>query len=105
MTIKSLALHPRADLDIEDVLSHYQKQSAYLAGIKFLTELEKCFNFVKDFPDAGSVRIGHLVGRADIRTWPMRKFPFLLIYKATSNQVNILRVLHQRRDIPRWLLD
>ena len=24
---------------------------------------------------------------ADIRTWPMSKFPFLLIYKETANQV------------------
>ena len=105
MTIKSFAIHPRADSDIEDVLSRYQEQTAYQAGSKFLTELEKCFGFVKNFPRAGSLRLGDVVGRSDIRTWPMRKFPFLLVYKETPDQVNVLRVLHQRRDIPRWLQD
>jgi toxin ParE1/3/4 len=105
LTKRSLALNPRADFDIEDVLSHYQAQQAYQAGEAFLTELGQCLRFLTTFPRAGSLRLANEIGRNDIRTWPMNKFPFLLLYKATQNHVDILRVLHQSRDIPRWLKD
>ncbi len=105
MTKRSLALNPRADFDIKDVLSHYQAQQAYQAGEAFLTELAKCLTFVQTFPKAGSLGLGHELGRSNVRTWPMNKFPFLLLYKETQDHVDVLRVLHQSRDIPRWIMD
>ena len=105
MTKKSIALNPRADFDIDDVLSHYQAQQAFQAGESFLTELAKCLTFVQTFPKAGSLRLGYEVGRRNIRTWPMNKFPFLLLYREAQNKVDILRVLHQSSDIPRWMKD
>jgi toxin ParE1/3/4 len=105
LTKRSLALNPRADFDIKDVLSHYQAQQAFQAGEAFLSELARCLKFVQTFPKAGSVRLGNEVGRRNIRTWPMNKFPFLLLYKETHDQVDVLRVLHQSSDIPRWIKD
>ncbi len=105
MTKRSLALNPGADFDIKDVLSHYQAQQTYQAGEAFLIELDRCLKFVRTFPKAGSLRLGHELGRRNIRTWPMNKFPFLLLYKETQSRVAILRVLHQSSDIPRWLKD
>ncbi len=105
MTKRSLALNPGADFDIIDVLSHYQAQQAFQAGEAFLTELAKCLTFVQTFPKAGSLRLGYEVGRRNIRTWPMNKFPFLLLYKETQDHIDVLRVLHQSRDIPRWMMD
>jgi toxin ParE1/3/4 len=105
LTKRSLALNPGADFDIKDVLGHYQAQQAYQAGEAFLIELDRCLKFVQTFPKAGSLRLAQEIGRNDIRTWPMNKFPFLLLYKETQSHVDILRVLHQSRDIPRWLKD
>lgn len=105
MTKSSLALNPVADLDIKDVLSHYQAQQAFQAGEAFLIELDRCLKFVQTFPKAGSLRLGHELGRRNIRTWLMNKFPFLLLYKETQRHVDVLRVLHQSSDIPRWLKD
>ena len=105
MTKRSLALNPGADFDIKDVLIHYQAQQAFQAGEGFLVELDRCLKFVQTFPKAGSLRLGHELGRRNIRTWPMNKFPFLLLYKETQSHVDILRVLHQNSDIPRWLKD
>jgi toxin ParE1/3/4 len=105
LTNRPLALNPRAKFDIEDVLDHYQAQQAPKAGEAFVKELARCLKFVQAFPKAGSLRLGHEVGRRDIRTWPMNKFPFLLLYKETKNYVDILRVLHQSSDIPRWMTD
>ena len=105
MTKRSLALNPGADFDIKGVLSHYQAQQAFQAGEVFLTELGQCLRFVTTFPRAGSLKLGHELSRRNIRTWPMNKFPFLLLYKETQSHVDILRVLHQSSDIPRWLKD
>jgi toxin ParE1/3/4 len=105
LTKRSIALNPRADFDIKNALSHYQVQKSFQTGEAFLTELGRCLEFVKTFPKAGSLRLGHEVGRRDIRTWPMNKFPFLLLYKETRNKVDVLRVIHQRSDIPRWVKD
>jgi toxin ParE1/3/4 len=105
LTNRSLALNPRADFDIEDILSHYQAQQSDPAGMAFVRELARCLKFVQTFPKAGSARLGQDIGRLDIRTWPMNKFPYLLLYKETRSHVDILRVLHQSRAIPRWLKD
>ena len=96
MTKRSLALNPGTDFDIKNVLSHYQAQQAFQAGEVFLIELDRCLKFVQTFPKAGSLRLGHELGRRNIRTWSMNKFPFLLLYKETQSHVDILRVLHQR---------
>jgi toxin ParE1/3/4 len=105
LTKRSLALNPGADFDIKDVLSHNQAQQAFQAGEVFLIELDRCLKFVQNFPKAGSSRLGHELGRRNMRTWPMNKFPFLLLYKENQSHVDILRVLHQSSDIPRWMKD
>ncbi len=105
MTDKLLALHIRAELDVEVALSYYRSLMSPLVSDKFVAALEKSFNFLIRFPKAGSVRLGEQIGRSDIRSWPLNKYPYLVVYKELPDQVDVFRVLHQRRDLVKWMPD
>ena len=105
MSNKLLALHNRAELDVEVALSYYRSLMTPLVSDKFLAALEKSFNFLIRFPKAGSVRLGEQIGRSDIRSWPLNKYPYLVVYKELPDQVDVFRVLHQRRDLVKWMKD
>jgi len=40
-----------------------------------------------------------------LRFWRCKRFPYLVFYVETDDQINIWRVLHGSRDIPAWLSD
>lgn len=49
-------------------------------------------------PKLGRVRLELAPGR--YRFWPLRGFPYLLVYDAEEEPAIILRFVHQSRDLP-----
>ena len=39
----------------------------------------------------------------DLRSWPVRGFPYLVFYAERGDRIDILRLLHTARDIPESL--
>jgi toxin ParE1/3/4 len=35
--------------------------------------------------------------------WPLRGFPYRIVYRDTGALLDVWRVLHAQRDIPAWL--
>jgi toxin ParE1/3/4 len=35
-----------------------------------------------------------------LRSWPLRRFPYVIFYIEQENHIDVWRVLHARRDIP-----
>lgn len=103
MTSKLLALHISAKLDVEVALSYYRSLMSPLVSDKFVAALEKSFNFLIKYPKASSLRLGEQIGRSDGRSWRLNKFPYLVVYKEIPDQVDVFRVLHQRRDLVKWM--
>jgi plasmid stabilization system protein ParE len=46
--------------------------------------------------------VGELTGIADVREFPVRRTPFLFVYRIRSDRVEILRVWDQRGDPQRF---
>ena len=40
-----------------------------------------------------------------LRFWPLTRFPYLVFYVEREDQLDVLLVLHAKRDIPAWLSD
>jgi toxin ParE1/3/4 len=100
---KPIVLREAARRDIDAALDHYSAQAGEVVALGFVDELEHAFRDIGRHPAAGSPRYGHELELPGLRTWPVRRFPYLIFYVERAEDVDVWRVLHARRDIPAWL--
>ena len=98
MTGRLLRRHSLADDDIIDAIDFYNDALAYQASTRFLDSIEKALRFILAFPKAGSNRLGEMVGLRQFKTWPLTKFPFLVVYFVDNQEIDFVRLIHQKRD-------
>lgn len=85
------SLHPQAAQDLADALAFYQRNaSAQVAG-RFLQEFERVAELLVLNPGFGTP--------FDLprRIYPLRTFPYLVVYRPTEGETRILAVCHERR--------
>ena len=99
MTGRRLRQYSLADKDIIDAIDIYNDALAYQASTRFfLDAIEKALRFILAFPKAGSNRLGEMVGLKQFETWPLTKFPFLVVYSVDNQEIDFVRLIHQKRD-------
>jgi toxin ParE1/3/4 len=98
LTGRLLRRHSLADKDIIDAIDFYNDALAYQASTRFLDSIEKALRFILAFPKAGSSRLGEMVGLKQFKTWPLTKFPFLVVYLVENEEIDVVRLIHQKRD-------
>ena len=98
MTGRLLRRHSLADEDIIDAIDFYNDALAHQASTRFLDSIEKALRFILAFPKAGSNRLGAMVGLRQFKTWPLSKFPFLVVYVVENEEIDVVRLIHQKRD-------
>ncbi|MES2118804.1 MAG: type II toxin-antitoxin system RelE/ParE family toxin [Pseudomonadota bacterium] len=90
-------LAPNARSDVLEITDYYAAISADLAE-RFVTELEATLHDLCFEPEIGSRRYAHFLPDQSLRVWQLDHFPFLLFYRV-DGMLDVLRVLHERRDI------
>ena len=53
----------------------------------------------------GSPRDAHELGLPGLRSWALKRYPYLVFYVERTDHVDVWRVLHEDRDIPAWMRD
>ena len=99
MTVRILRRHKLADKDIIEAIDFYNDALAYQASRKFINAIEKALRFILAFPEAGSSRLSEILGLKQFKTWPLTKFPFLVVYIVEDESIEIVRLIHQKRDL------
>ena len=84
-------LHPDAEHDIADALDFYTAQAGMLVAKRFLDEFERVANLLVKHPDFG---VPTANGR---RAFPLRIFPYSVVYRSLETGIRIIVVRHQRR--------
>jgi len=102
--MKPLVRHERADVDVLEAVEYYL-QNAPEVTLAFIDALEQTYRNIQRRPGTGSPRYAHELNLPGLRFWRCKRFPYLVFYVETADQINIWRVLHGSRDIPAWLLD
>jgi toxin ParE1/3/4 len=92
-----------ASRDVEQAIDHYLVEANEKVAFGFVDALEKAYRHIALQPASGSPRYAHQLGLADLRFWPLDRYPYLVFYVAHDDHVDIWRVLHQQRDIPEWM--
>ena len=105
--MKTKPVIPRlvAEHDLDQVCDYYFTNGGPDVADAFLHAFEEITKFISQFPAGGSPRYGIESNLADVRFWPMKKFPYLIFYTETERYIDVWRVLHESRNIPSLMLD
>ncbi len=95
-------LTPLADNDVVQAFAFYEKESPALA-LRFIQEFKKLVMSIRLNPAIGSQRFGHLI--SGMRARRLAQFPYLVLYREQPLEIEVLRVLHVRRDLPSALAE
>ena len=83
------SLHPGAEQDIADALDFYAAFGGLLVAHRFLAEFERVARLLAEHPGIGmSIAKGR-------RVFPLRVFPYSVVYRDVEARVRIIIVRHQ----------
>lgn len=102
--MKSIRIRPLAETDIDHAVA-YAWEDNPKAATQLLDALEDGFNALSLQPAMGSPRYAHLIPGAMLRMWKIGKFPYLIFYLEREDHLDVVRVLHEVRDIPALLAE
>ena len=85
------SLHPGAEHDIANALDFYKEQAGLVVAEHFLEEFGRAAKLLVEYPDLGTPTTR---GR---RTFPLKVFPYSVVYRNLESSIRILIVRHQHR--------
>jgi plasmid stabilization system protein ParE len=85
------SLHPGAERDLADALDFYKERAGLLIAKNFLDEFERVAALLAARPGLGTPATN---GR---RIFPLRVFPYSVLYRSLEKHIRVLAVRHQYR--------
>ena len=92
MPARQLEWSRRADLDLDGLIRFYAETASPEVAAKGRMEVLNAAAHLADLP------VIHRPGKRGTREYPLTRFPYTLIYRATAHRIRIVRVLHQARE-------
>ncbi len=86
-----VSLHPGAERDVAEAATFYEREGSPALAARFFSEFERIAKILLENPGFGAPRLG---GR---RSFPMKIFPYTIIYRPTSDGIRVLVVKHDKR--------
>jgi plasmid stabilization system protein ParE len=90
------SLHPEASKELEEALAFYREQGGIKLARAFLAEFERVATLLVSNPGFGTPAAGLR------RSYPLRRFPYSVIYRSTGEDIRILVVGHHHRRPGYW---
>ena len=103
MTERPVVLRERARQDVEDAVDHYRTEAGEAVAVRFVDALSLALGHIACHPASGAPRIGQDLDLPGMRSWPLRRFPWLVFYAERADHLDVWRILHAERDLPAWL--
>ena len=85
-------LHPLARRDLAEVMGFYRAEAGVGLARRFVNELDRVVKMLSAAPGLGTPVDDWR------RAFPLRGFPYTLIYRPTDASIRILVIRHQSRD-------
>jgi toxin ParE1/3/4 len=92
-----------ARLDVEAAIDYFHEQGLNKFAQEFIDVLEQAYARISHCPEGGSLRYAHELSIDALRFVRLERYPWLVFYVEQAEHVEIWRVLHEKRDIPRYL--
>jgi toxin ParE1/3/4 len=98
--MKPVISREQANRDVDDAVAYYLKENTAQAAMGLVDALEDAYALLARHPGLGASRYAYELDIPGLRSWPLRRFPYLIFYVELEDRVDVWRVLHNRRDIP-----
>lgn len=85
------SLHPGAESDVANALDFYLEHAGMAVAKRYLDEIERVFKLLVQHPGFGTPITK---GR---RSYPLKVFPYSVVYRPIDGEIRILIVRHQHR--------
>jgi len=86
---------PEAEEDVQEIYQWYESQQPGL-GEEFIRILREKLDIVRDHPELFALIY------KNVRRIILSKFPYLVFYISTGDQIIVLAILHAFRDPANW---
>lgn len=99
MTAKRVFLLDRAERDIEETFEFYGREAGSVVAAAFVERYQAALRAIGEHPAIGSTRYADELDVPGVRSHPLKRFPYLVIYVEYEERILVARVLHAQRDI------
>ena len=82
----------RAHRDLVSITSHIEERNPS-AATRVVREIDRTLGMISAMP-----RIGRRSARPGTREFPVRRLPYLVVYRVAGDTVEILTIFHTSRD-------
>lgn len=103
MKLKPIIPRIVAQRDVEDAIDYYLNEASEQVALGFIAAIEQAYTRIARHPATGSTRYAHELDLPELRSWPVKRHPFLIFYVSHADRIDVWRILHSQRDIPSWL--
>lgn len=100
---KPVRLRQLAASDLDDASGYYHQQAGEQTALDFIDSVERGIKRIRRTPDVGSLRFAYELGIPELRAWQLQRFPYVVFYVVTDEEIDVWRILHTRRDMPATL--
>jgi toxin ParE1/3/4 len=92
----AVEFHPLAADEAQPAERWYSERNE-TAAMRFRRELDRAVGFIAERPEAAPPYV------SNTRRFLLRRFPFFIVYRVFSQQVQVVAVAHARRRPRYWL--
>ncbi|MDE3813197.1 type II toxin-antitoxin system RelE/ParE family toxin [Sinorhizobium meliloti] len=89
--------------DVEETIDYYVREAGTEIALGFIDALQEAYALIANHPGAGSLRYAYELGLPDLRSFSLKRYPYLVFYRDQPGLVDVWRVLHDKRDVPQWM--
>jgi toxin ParE1/3/4 len=100
--MKPVVRRAKVDDDIRQAIGYYQENAPEYTE-RLIDAIEETFRHISQNPGIGSPRYAHELDLPGLRFWICNRFPYLVFYVERSDVIDVWRLLHGSRDIPKSL--
>ena len=91
-----VAVAPEAEQDLTDGALYYAQEANAELGLAFIAEFERALSVLAAHPRIGAP------WRARTHRFPLRRFPYSVIYRIHREELRVIALAHQRRQPGYW---
>ena len=91
------SLSVEAERELIDAANYYAEHAGPDLGLAFIAEFERALAVLCDHPHLGPV------WRGKSRRFPLRRFPYSVIYRLRIDELYVVALAHQRRRPTYWV--
>lgn len=91
-----VSVHPSAADELRETAKFYSERADQALGLAFIAEFERALNLLSHAPELGAI------WRGTARRFPLRRFPYNLVYQIKPDGLRVIALAHQRRRPSYW---